>query len=136
MKSDAARAMRNEKGTTILELSAVLIAFFVLIIGTLDVGRGVWAYNSIAAAARDATRHAIVHGQKSAAPADSTDIEEYVEGRLAGMSSDDVQVTTVWTPDNAQGSTVKVTVVYAFKPAVAMFQPISMSAFSEMAISY
>ncbi len=128
------RMARGDRGTTIVELSIVVIAFFIIIIGILDVGRGVWAYNSLAAAARAATRHAIVHGDRSATPVSSNDIEDYVKSKLPGMSG--LVVTTVWDPDNSQGSLVRVTVQYPFQPVIGVFQAVTLRGVSEMAISY
>ena len=124
----------QEQGTTIVELSLVIVAFFFLIIGLLDVGRGVWAYNSIAAASRDATRYAIVHGERAYAPASSSDVYDYVVDKLPTMSG--VSVNTTWNPDNSQGSAVSVTVQYTFQPIGVLFPSVPLSATSEMAISY
>ncbi len=125
---------RTDKGTTTVEMALVIVAFFVLIIGLIDVGRGVVAFNSITSAATDAARHAIVHGSRATTPASSTSIENYVKGKLPGLSG--VQVATVWDPDNSQGSTVEITVQYRFRPVVALFQPVTLRASSQMAISY
>ncbi len=124
---------KQQKGTTIVELSLVIVAFLVLMIGMMDVGRAVWCYNSISSVARNATRHAIVHGNRSADPCDATEIQDFVRDRLV-MS--DVTVNTTWDPDNTQGSMVTVTVSYPFQPVVALFNPVTISATSEMAISY
>ena len=126
--------MKQEKGSTVVELSLVVMVFFILIVGLMDVGRAVWASNTITAVARDATRHAIVHGDRSPAPADASDIQDYVTGRLPGLSG--VTVSTVWDPDNSQGSMVTVTVQYPYQPIIALFAPVTLSATSEMAISY
>ena len=125
----------QEQGTTIVELSLVFIGFFFLILLLLDVGRGVWVYNSISSAARDATRYAIVHGERAYTPATSTGIYSYVVDKLPGMSG--VSVNTTWNPDNSRGSAVSVTVQYDYEPIINLFlQSVPLSATSEMAISY
>ncbi len=128
--------MKNESvaaGTTIVEFAIVCIAFFVLIVGLLDVGRGVWLYNSISAGAREGTRYAIVNGSFSPTPASAKDVGDFVKNKLqlTGLT-----VNTVWDPDNSRGSTVTVTVQYDYRPVVALFQPVPLRASSQMAISF
>ncbi len=126
----------QERGTTIVELSFVIMAFFVLLLGILDIGRGVWAHNSIAAAARDATRHAIVHGERANNPASADDIHDYIVDQLPGALSNGISVNTTWDPDNSRGSRVTVTVQYNFQPVSVLFPSIPLTATSEMSISY
>ena len=123
--------MKQERRTAVVELS---IALFIILFGTMDVGRAVWASNTITAVAGDAIRHAIVHGDGSPAPTTASDIQDYVTDRLPGFSG--VTVSTVWYPDNSRGSMVTVTVLYSYQPIIALFQPVTLSATSEMAISY
>ena len=98
--------MKNKSvaaGTTIVEFAIVCIAFFLLLLGLLDVGRGVWIYNSISAGAREGTRYAIVNGSFSPTPASATDVGDFVKKKLqlTGLT-----VNTVWDPDNSRGSPV------------------------------
>ena len=120
-------------GTTIVEFAIVCIAFFLLILGLLDVGRGVWLYNSISAGAREGTRYAIVNGSFSPTPASAKDVGDFVKNKLqlTGLT-----VNTVWDPDNTRGSTVTVTVQYDYRPVVALFQSVPLRASSQMAISF
>ena len=127
-------ARGEDRGTTVVELSLILMAFFFLLIGILDVGRAVFSYNTAASVARDATRYAIVHGDRSSSPATATDIENYAKGRLPGFSG--VSVNTTWNPNNRQGSRVSVTVQYTYQPIIALFPSAQLGATSVMAMSY
>jgi Flp pilus assembly protein TadG len=49
-------------GQSLVEFALVLPLFLVILIGMVDVGRSIWANNSVANAAREAARYAIVHG--------------------------------------------------------------------------
>lgn len=49
-------------GQGLAEFGLVLPVFLALLIGMVDVGRAVWANNSVANAAREAARFAAVHG--------------------------------------------------------------------------
>jgi Flp pilus assembly protein TadG len=53
---------RRRSGQALLEFSLVLPIFLVMLMGVVDVGRAIWAQNSLAAAAREGARFAIVHG--------------------------------------------------------------------------
>lgn len=50
------------RGQALVEFAIVLPIFLTLFIGAIDLGRVIWAGDSLAAAAREAARFAIVHG--------------------------------------------------------------------------
>ena len=57
------RRLRGDaRGQGLLEFSLVLPLFLSLIFGIVDVGRVIWAQDSLAHAAREAARYASVHG--------------------------------------------------------------------------
>jgi hypothetical protein len=58
------RALRGHgsRGQGLAEFALVLPIFLAILIGMVDLGRAVWANNSVANAAREATRFAAVHG--------------------------------------------------------------------------
>ena len=117
-----------------VEMALVSMLFFTLIIGILDVGRAVFTYNRISAVTRDATRHAIVHGARSSSPATATDIQDYVQNKLVGLTG--VGVTTTWTPGNRRGHKVRVTVGYTYQPIIGFVPSVQLGATSQMAMSY
>jgi Flp pilus assembly protein TadG len=53
---------RRQGGQALAEFALVVPVLMLIVIGTLDVGRAVFAYDSVANAAREAARFAIVHG--------------------------------------------------------------------------
>ena len=55
-------ARRREGGQGLVEFAVVVPVFLLLCIGTLDIGRAVWANDSLANAAREGARYASVHG--------------------------------------------------------------------------
>ncbi len=120
-------------GTTIVEFAIISIAFFLLIIGLLDVGRGIWTYNSLSAVAREGTRYAIVNGSFNTTPATAKDVSDLVKNKLRMTG---VTVNTVWDPDNSRGSTVTVTVRHEYRPIVGLFPSVPLVARSQMAISF
>ncbi|MEO7117701.1 MAG: TadE family protein [Candidatus Limnocylindrales bacterium] len=56
------RAQGRDRGQALVEFALVLPILATLLFGLLDVGRVVWAQDSISNAAREGARFAIVHG--------------------------------------------------------------------------
>jgi Flp pilus assembly protein TadG len=55
-------ADRRERGQTLVEFSIVLPIFLLIVFGAIDLGRVIWAADSLANAAREGARFASVHG--------------------------------------------------------------------------
>lgn len=94
----------DERGQALVEFALVLPVLLLLIFGLLDVARAVWQENTLAYAAREGTRYAIVHGSASespAGPSNTAPIEAAVRAAAIGVA--DITVTAAW-PDTA-GST-------------------------------
>jgi hypothetical protein len=63
------RFMRSsDGGQAIVEFAIILPLFLMVVTGLMDVSRAVWAENTLAYAAREGTRYAIVHGSHSTSP--------------------------------------------------------------------
>ena len=58
----ACRLARDEGAQSLVEFALLLPLFLLIVTGIFDVGRAVWQENSLAYAAREGTRYAIVHG--------------------------------------------------------------------------
>ena len=56
-----ARPDRREGGQTLVEFSLALIPFLFLLMGVVDLGRGIYTNNGVAQAAREIARTTIVH---------------------------------------------------------------------------
>ncbi|MDP9321250.1 MAG: pilus assembly protein [Chloroflexota bacterium] len=62
-RRSTARGFRAEdRAQALVEFALVLPIFLLLVTGIFDVARAVWQENSLAYAAREGTRYAIVHG--------------------------------------------------------------------------
>jgi len=63
MRRGTARGFQeDERAQALVEFALVLPIFLLLVTGIFDVARAVWQENSLAYAAREGTRYAIVHG--------------------------------------------------------------------------
>jgi TadE-like protein len=56
------------RGQAMVEFAIILPVFILLLVGIFDFGRVVWVNNTLATAAREAARYAVVHGSKSTCP--------------------------------------------------------------------
>ena len=59
---------RRTRGQALVEFALVIPVFLALLLGMIDLGRAVWAADSLASAAREAARFAIVHGGTASNP--------------------------------------------------------------------
>lgn len=97
-------------GQATLEFALGLTLLSLLIVGALDLGRGVWISNSMDHAAREAARYGSIPTRTSA------EIRDYAVQRATGigLASSNVSVTRGACGDLA--SPVVVTIAYHFAP--------------------
>jgi Flp pilus assembly protein TadG len=79
----------GQRGQSLVEFALLLPIMLLIITGLFDVARAVWQENTLAYAAREGTRFAIVHGSAGTGPlpdgwtvgaADPTDVNDHVIG--------------------------------------------------------
>ncbi len=110
---------RGDSGQAIIEFALILPVFLLLVFGFVDSARAVFEYITLADAAREGTRYAIVHGGASTAPsgpnANDASVRAQVLRYTIGVPN--VTVTSTW-PDgsNARGDQVSVVVTAPFVP--------------------
>jgi hypothetical protein len=56
------------RGQAMVEFALIFPIFILLLVGIFDLGRVIWVNDTLATAAREAARFAIVHGEKSPCP--------------------------------------------------------------------
>jgi hypothetical protein len=64
----------GQRGQSLVEFALLLPLMLLIITGLFDVARAVWEENTLAYAAREGTRYAIVHGSAGVPAADPTDV--------------------------------------------------------------
>jgi Flp pilus assembly protein TadG len=109
---------RRGRGAALIESALVLLLFLTLVLGTIEIGRMVFAYNFVSWAASSGSRFASVRGERSGQPASAKDVRDFVMARAIGVDPRAVAVQTAWTPNALPGSVVRVTVSYDFTPLV------------------
>jgi Flp pilus assembly protein TadG len=132
---------RHLRGQSMVEFGLVLPIFLLLIFGIIDLGRGVYAYNTIQNAAREATRVAIVDQNEDVI------LEEAQDHAVGlGLAAGDVTMSflepeTMTVPCNtpiAISCEVEILIDYTFTPATPiignLIGAIDMSAASRMPV--
>lgn len=122
---------RREPGQTLVEFCICAVVLLMLVFGVVDLGRGVFAYNTISSAAREGVRYAVVHGASSAHPvgptANDAGLAAVVAGFAVGIQNTNLVVLSSWPNGNATGAVVNVTVQYTFHPVTAFFSTLALS---------
>ena len=124
------RSRGRQRGAVVMESALTILLLVMITIGTLELGRAVWCYNTLPYAVRQATRYAIVHGSTSTSPATETQLATTVARNAVGLDSSALTVTTTWLPNNQPGSAVRIRARYNFSLAAAFYIPATMSFFS------
>jgi hypothetical protein len=104
-----ARATRGDRATgqALVEFALAVIPFLILLMGVIDLGRGIYMMNGTSEAARDITRATIVHlfdssGNLGRSP-ETTAVIDTQEGLIPGLTIDpDVDIVCVDAFDNVQ----------------------------------
>ena len=109
----------GERGQAIVEFALILPVFLLLVFGFIDSARAVFQYITLADAAREGTRYAIVHGGASTSPSGPTANDAALQTQVLRytIGVPNVTVASTW-PDgtNTRGSTVSVVVTAPFVP--------------------
>ena len=128
---------RGERGAELVEFALISILFFMLVFGTMEFGRGIWMYGTVAHVAKEGARFAIVRGSENGRTATTTDVETYVNVVAAGMTG--LTVTTTWDDASKDpGTVVQVQVDRDFEPALPFVSlgPVMLSSTSRMVIAF
>jgi Flp pilus assembly protein TadG len=114
------RFFRREDGQSLVEFAIMLPLLLLIVTGLFDAARAVWEENTLAYAAREGTRYAIVHGSGSAlvlGPSDPAEPNITAVVRQAAVGVGGVTVVTSW-PDggNERGMRAVVDTTAQFVP--------------------
>ncbi len=95
------RKNNGERGSAFIEFALVSVVFLSLLLGIIDVGRALFAYDFVSSAARRATRYAMVRGTSCSsdlAGCDGTnpkgakldpEVKAYIKSFAYGINTDD-----------------------------------------------
>jgi Flp pilus assembly protein TadG len=142
---------QRQRGQSLVEFALVLIPFLFVLMGVVDLGRGIYVYNSVSQAAREIARSASVHPCLDAGCSDissstqTTAVKATQKGIIPGLSDSgitasctDINDVNVPTTECSGAYYVKVTVSAPFSvvtPFVSMFAPTTMTSTSHIQLS-
>jgi len=126
--------LRRERGEALVEFAVATILIFTAILGQVDFGRMLFAYNVVSKVARQGVRYAAVRGYTAGANAATADaIKAYVAGQShEHVTTENVTVKTIdaagtneadWPTNDNPGRMVKITATYTFDPVVLPWLP-------------
>jgi Flp pilus assembly protein TadG len=134
MTRRSGRNKRAQRGSSSVELALLVPVITLLVVGTIDLGRGMWAKHSLEHVVGDAVRVAVVQGSTSEQPATQSSMTTWVQNALPHLRPKDLTVVTTWSPNNRPGSDVTVSVIYDFDPLIP-FLPLETLALTANATS-
>lgn len=121
--------MQLESGQALVEFALVVSVLVFILMGVFDLGRGVYAYNVTASAAREGAHYGILK------PNDKTGIQNKARANTPGLDPSGITVPLpVCTPDCSPGSKISVTVTYHFTPITLFFAALDVTGRSTMTI--
>ena len=85
MSKTPVRKRQGERGNTMIEFGLSFVLFFCIILGVLDVARGIYTYSFLEGAAKEGSRYAMVHGSSSGSQATSSSVQTVVQQWLTGV---------------------------------------------------
>lgn len=138
------RAARDRSAASVLELVFVLPVVILILLGTIDISMLIYAYGTVAEAARAGARYAIVHGSASSSPAGPTAnnaaVASAAQVYAPALNPASLTVTSNW-PSGSNDPTRSVTVNVSYQyPLVTgrLFGcgPVTVSGSSTMIITH
>jgi Flp pilus assembly protein TadG len=131
------------RGVTLVECAIIYPLTFLLVLGILVGGLGMFRYHEVASLAREGARAASVHGTKYAqqnpngypAWTQSDVYTNAIQPRLVMLDESQLTCTVTWPGGNQQGGSVQVQVSYVWVPE-AFLGGITLSSTSKMTVSY
>lgn len=103
---------KNRRGAAFVEFSLVFLLFLLMIAGLLELGRGVWAFTTIAHATRQGVRFAEARGSSN--PANADQVRDVVRNAAVGLDKNQINVSTSWPDGVVRGKLVTVRATYPF----------------------
>lgn len=131
----------RRKGATVIECAFAYPIFFLLLIGLIVAGLGVFRYQEVSSLAREGARYASVRGstyERRTGLKSATEKEIYekiIQPNAHGMDKSKLTYAVSWSPDKERGSQVTVQVKYRWIPE-AFFGGMDLSSTSTVSISY
>jgi Flp pilus assembly protein TadG len=116
---------RNRAGQALVEFALVIPIFLLLFVGLFDLGRAVFAYNTLTNAAREGARLAIVNQDEPSIIEHAKNASAIVELNLPNVDVDFWQINNDGTPDTSTPCNLVANGCLAVVTFEANYQPIT-----------
>jgi Flp pilus assembly protein TadG len=134
---------KRRVGGTVVEAAIIYPVTFMLILGVISGGMGIFRYQEVASLAREGSRWASTHGSqyaqdtgKPAATAQAV-YNNAILPKAFGLDVTKLSYTVTWNPNNQPpNSTVTVKVSYQWSPEVFLLGTFTLSSTSTMPMMY
>lgn len=114
------RLFGRRDGNAMIETSLCFMVMMTVFLAIMEFGWGFFNFNFVSYAAQEGARYASVRGSlcvSPCVPAYGTDnVQTEIRRQAVAMNTNQIAVTTTWTPDNTPGNTVTVNVSYPVPP--------------------
>ena len=116
-------------GQALVEFAIVASVFLVTLFAIMSLGLGVYKYNTLCSAAREAVRYAIVHGPTSLSPSTTAQIQQIAINQAPGLNlkASDITVTFPADPNNSAQKDAKVQISYNYSPPMPFMRPVTLT---------
>lgn len=122
-----------------VEFALVGPMFFLVLIGTIEMGRLMWTNHELSNGTREGARWASVRGERSGEDIDNGDVKTVILDRTSALDSSLAVVLDYPDDDREPGSKVRVSTTYDYVPMVGGFLgigTIELTRQSELTIHY
>lgn len=110
------------RGQGMVEFAMVGPLFFLMLIGTIEMGRLMWVNHELSNGTREGGRWATVRGENSGLNVTDEQVEQIILDRTSALDADRLGVTVTWSDAaRSPGSTVTVATTYVYEPMVGGF---------------
>lgn len=110
-------------GQSVVEFALVGPIFFLMLLGTVEMGRLMWTNHELSNGTREGARWAAVRGENNPTQITSADVEAIILERTSALAGDALTVNVTWSDNatRAPGSTVTVATTYVYQPMIGQF---------------
>ena len=134
--SSLEKTQHGEGGQALVEFALIIPLLVLLLMGIFDLGRGVYAYNVVASAAREGAHYGVLD------PTNTNEIQNRAKANTAALDPNQISIqiqcsnngTSFDSTCNPNRTFLRVTVTYTFQPITLFFSNLTLTGRSMMAI--
>jgi Flp pilus assembly protein TadG len=134
------RQQKRFRGQSLVEFALVGPIFFLMLLGTIEMGRLMWVNHELSNGTREGARWATVRGERSGENIHAGLVRAVILDRTSALNDASLTVNLTWSdPARSPGSTVTVATTYVYEPLIGGFLGIgniTMNRQSEMTVHY